>query len=209
MLGISMPGTSLGSSRLARKRAKQIADRSLHRAEALRESVLPEAKERLEELQKQAAELRGQAQPVVDRALHRRQRRSRKPLLLLVLVAAAAAVAFYLLNRRDEHPAFLQTQPEEPDTAPDASPPDGGVESPADSTSRATDDRPVAIPTGAAAGATEVAATPTATAGDSTSRYNGAAPAGSYPSRGPAAWDLPSSASPPSTFMPPAMGQPR
>jgi len=228
-----MFGISIRPPRLPGRHARKAADRGLHRAESLRES-LPEAHEvrdaidgALEELRDQAMPMLQKAQPMVEKAqpmvqkaLGRKRRRSRKPLLLLVLLAAGAAVAYFLWNRRDEEPAYLAKDPDQPNVTPDASPSPGGdhatipgrpdVTTGTIPSAAPSMPRPVVMPTGSSPA--PVSAPPPATSPNPVtspapvngsmsqphgsqpqSHFYGAAPSGQQQSRGPAAWDLPSS----------------
>lgn len=220
MLGISVP-----TRRTSNRSARQLADRGLHRAGALRETVmdnLPEARTVIEELREQAQPMVDRAAPVVERALHRKKKRSRKPLLFVLLLAAAGAVVAYLFwNRGDHRPAYLVDDLPQPNSTPDEAPPAPAPPSePTDLSSRMsgrTDEptfptRPVAMPTAGVSHSPLPALDPNpAPTPQGQMPVNGAAPLGFRPTPPrPAAWDLPSVPRPPSpTPGAPSLNQPR
>ncbi|MEX1022518.1 MAG: hypothetical protein WD058_05160 [Dehalococcoidia bacterium] len=126
----------------AGSQARALAERGMHRAEALRHSLSDSLGDSLPDAQDRLHDLREQAQPVLDRAreramdmavergLRRKRSRSKKPLLLVALLAIAGGVAAYIyFSRRDEEPAYLVHEPDAPDAEP------AGPTSPGGSTS--------------------------------------------------------------------------
>ena len=180
----------------ARRDARALADRGLHRAEELRDA-LPEPSELL-------SELRGQAQPVVEAAREQanrvrpHRRRSRKPIVIAAVLALGALVAFVILSRRDKEPAILMQAPEPPLAPPTDEPgPDATDEPSAPSDASTTTNgvgyrssEPVVAPTAQSTASTPATSTGTTYGSDRPSTngsYGGVQP------RAQAAWDLPSS----------------
>jgi len=113
----------------AKKRFLRFVSFGRHQADAFRDS-LPEAQKAAQSAASRAAntaqhladDLRDQAQPAVDRALKaagRKPRRSKKPYIAIALFAVLAGIAAYVIfSRRDQEPAYLMTEPDQPDVEP-------------------------------------------------------------------------------------------
>lgn len=132
----------------ARSIAQRGLERGRHRAEALRDAlpepgdVMTELREQAEPVLKAAREqaepalksAREQAEPMLKAAREqaekapipqRKQSRSKKPFLLLGLLVIGAVVAYLIFSRRDQEPAYLMEEPDEPQDSPAQQPSPG------------------------------------------------------------------------------------
>jgi hypothetical protein len=199
----------------AEKRFAQLARRGRDRADSLRES-LPDAHDLVDEIRDQAQPVmertRKSATDAVNRATGRKPARSKKPFVLLALLLLAGLAAYVILNRRDNEPATLLSEPDQPDVQPAAGP---SSEAPSDTPSTAPGSavpwstRPNVVGSPVGAGATASSDGPSATTGTPSAPVTppSSRPTGSSstlgrtdvrPSPRMAAWDLPSSVVPPS-----------
>ena len=117
----------------AKKRFLRFVSFGRHQADAFRDS-LPEAQKAAQSAANRAAntaqhladDLRDQAQPAMDRALKaagRKPRRSKKPYIAIALFAVLGGIAAYVIfSRRDQEPAYLMTEPDQPDVEPATGP---------------------------------------------------------------------------------------
>src|SRR5690606_19498763 len=113
-------------ARRARRMAGRYLDRGKHRAEALRDS-LPPADEVMQDLREQAQPMMEKARDRALEATGRKRSRSKKRYFLFAVLAVAAGIAAYVFfTRRDNEPAYLMPQPDEPDTTPATGPSSDG-----------------------------------------------------------------------------------
>lgn len=204
----------------ARHAAKQGLERAKHRAAALSEQ-LPEPGEVIADLREQAEPVlkaaREQAEKKlpIGQAVPKKKSRSKKPFVLVTLLIVGAVVAYLLLSKRDQEPAYLMEEPDEPDYSPATPSPEGmnhNGSGPSDSPAPSQPSAPVnhedvperasalmaaepAAPTQAASSAIG-AGTPSNSTSASTTPS--ASPSFGYQPRAQvAAWDLPPSSVPP------------
>lgn len=118
------------------RQIERAVERGRARMESLAEQISNETVgELLDDLRHEAAPIAARAIPILERATGRR-RKSRKPkiaLAVLGLLALAGVVAYLFWQRRDEEPAFLMPQPDEPDLTPAQTPPSAPYAPPAPS----------------------------------------------------------------------------
>jgi hypothetical protein len=126
----SMPHVRAAMPPIDTRQIERAVERGRARMESLAEQISNETVgELLDDLRHEAAPIAARAMPILERAAERatgRRRKSRKPkvaLVILGLLALAGVVAYLLWQRRDEEPAFLMPQPDEPDLTPAQTPP--------------------------------------------------------------------------------------
>lgn len=219
-----MLGMSNNPRTRAEKRLSRLARSGRHRADSLRES-LPDPQDLMDDLRDQAQPVmertRRSATDAVNRATGRKPARSKKPFALVALLVLAGVVAYVILNRRDKEPAKLVVEPDQPDLQPASGPsspaaPVNGSPSNGSPMSPSTPSgSPMASPSSTATASTSASPTVASSApsamgaptSNGSTAPHAARPSGASPTLGRtdvrpsprmAAWDLPTSATPPS-----------
>jgi hypothetical protein len=108
------------------RQIERAVERGRARMESIAETISTETmSELLDDLRHEAAPIAARAIPMIERATGRR-RKSRKPkvaLAAVALLAIAGIVAYLFWQRRDEEPAYLVHEPDQPDLTPAQTPP--------------------------------------------------------------------------------------
>jgi|GEM_PF-2813831 len=93
----------------------------------LREQAEPALKLAREQARQQAEPMLKAARERAEKASipQRKQSRSKRPFLLLGLVMIGAVVAYLIFSRRDQEPAYLMEEPDEPQDSPAQQPSPG------------------------------------------------------------------------------------
>lgn len=180
---------------------------------------MSDLRERAEPVLKAARE---QAEPVLEAAREqvekaqvpqRKRSRSKKPFFLLGLVVIGAVVAYLIFSRRDQEPAYLMEEPDEPQDSP-AQQPSPGMSQNGSSPEGAPSGSPAApingegVPERASAQMASEPAQPTQASSSAPAPASNPYASTSAPGFGPAstsyqpraqvaAWDLPPSSIPP------------